>query len=51
MWFGYKEYTAHHYAYMTRIPEMREPDSYAEVTKDANWCAAMAKEMHRLGEN
>ena len=36
--FGYNEYMAHHYVYMTRVVEVREPESYAE-------------EMHALAEN
>ena len=39
--FGYNEYMAHHYAYMTRVAEVREPESYAEAAKDANWRTAM----------
>jgi hypothetical protein len=27
--FGYNEYMAHYYAYMTRVAEVREPESYA----------------------
>ena len=42
---------AHHYAYITRVAEVREPESYAEATKDANWRAAMEEEMHALAEN
>jgi hypothetical protein len=42
---------AHHYAYMTRVAEVREPESYAEVPEDANWRAAMEEEMHALAEN
>ena len=30
---------------------MREPESYVEAAKDANWRAAMAEEMHALAEN
>ena len=30
---------------------MREPESYAEAAKDANWRAAMEEEMHTLVEN
>ena len=45
MRFRYNEYMAHHYAYMTRVVEVREPESYAEVAKDANWHAAMEEEM------
>jgi hypothetical protein len=41
----------HHYAYMTRVAEVREPESYAEVIEDANWHAAMEEEMHVLAEN
>ena len=49
--FRYNEYMAHHYAYMTRVVEVREPESYAEAAKDANWHAAMEEEMHALAEN
>ena len=42
---------AHHYAYMTRVAEVREPERYAEAAKDTNWCAAMEEEMHALAEN
>ena len=49
--FGYDEYMAHHYVYMTRVAEVREPESYAEAAKDANWRAAMEEEMHALVEN
>ena len=41
--FGYNEDMAHHYAYMTRVAEVREPESYAEAAKDANWRAAVGK--------
>ena len=51
MRFGYNEYMAHHYAYMTRVAEVREPESYAEAAMDANWRAAMEEEMHALAEN
>ena len=30
---------------------MREPESYAQAAKDANWRAAMEEEMHALTEN
>jgi hypothetical protein len=49
--FGYNEYMAHHYAYMTRVAEVREPESYAEAAEDANWRAAMEEEMCALAEN
>jgi hypothetical protein len=42
---------AHHYAYMTRVAEMRESESYVEAAKDTNWHAAMEEEMHALEEN
>ena len=41
----------HHYAYMTRVAKVREPESYAEASKDANWRVAMEEEMHALVEN
>jgi hypothetical protein len=49
--FGYNEYMAHHYAYMARVAEVREPESYEEVAEDANWRIAMEEEMHALAEN
>ena len=36
---------------MTRVAEVREPESYAEAVKDANWRAAMDEKMHALAEN
>ena len=30
---------------------MREPESYTEAAKDANWRTAMEEEMHALTEN
>ena len=51
MRFGYNEYMAHHYAYMTLLAEVCEPESYAEAAKDANCRAAMEEEMHTLAEN
>ena len=51
MRFIYNEYMAHHYAYMTRVAEVRELESYAEAVKDANWHAAMEEETHALAEN
>ena len=45
MRFEYNKYMTHHYAYMTRVAEVREPESYVEEAKDANWRAAMEEEM------
>ena len=41
-------YKARLVAYMTRVAEVREPESYAQAAKDANWRAAMEEEMHTL---
>ena len=41
MRFGYNEYMLHHYVYMTRVAEVREPESYAEAAKDVNWRAVV----------
>ena len=41
----------HHYAYMTHVAEVREPESYVKAAKDANWRATMQEEIHALGEN
>jgi hypothetical protein len=49
--FGYNEYMAHHYSYMARVAEVREPESYEEAAEDANWLTAMQEEMHALAEN
>jgi hypothetical protein len=51
MRFKYNEYMAHHYAYMARVAEVREPESYKEAAEDANWRTAMEEEMHALAEN
>ena len=40
-----------HYVYMTKVAEVCEPESYAEVAKDTNWHATMEEEMHALAEN
>ena len=51
MRFRHNEYMAHHYAYVTRVAEVCEPESYVEAAKDANWRAVMEEEMHTLVEN
>ena len=33
---------------MTRVAEVREPESYVEAAKDANWRATIEEEMHIL---
>jgi hypothetical protein len=48
--FGY-EYMAHHYAYMARVAEVREPESYEAAAGNANWRTAMEEEMRALAEN
>ena len=30
--YGYNEYMAHHYVYMMKVAEVREPKSYAEAS-------------------
>ena len=49
--YGYNDYMAHHYAYMEKVVEMREPESYTMAAKDVNWRVAMDKEMRALAEN
>ena len=49
--FRYNEYMVNHYAYMTRVAEVHEPESYAKAVKDANWRVAMEEEMRALAEN
>ena len=36
---------------MTRVAEVCHPESYVEVTKNANWRAVIEEEMHALLEN
>ena len=42
---------AHHYAYMMKVVEVLEPESYAESSKDTNWRATMEEEMPALAAN
>ena len=49
--FRYNEYMAHHYAYMTCMAEVREPESYIESANDANCHIIMEEEMCALAEN
>ena len=51
VWYGYNEYMAHHYAYMTKMTEVHEPESYREVEKDTNCRVAMEEEMWALDAN
>ena len=51
MLFGNNEYMGHHYAYMTHVAEVCEPESYADAAKDANWRATMEEEMCALAGN
>ena len=46
MRFKYNEYNVHHYAYMTKVVKVREPESYTEAAKGANWRATMEEGMH-----
>ena len=46
--FGYNEYMEHHYAYMTCVAEVCEPETYVEAAKEANWHATMEEEMCAL---
>ena len=39
--YKYNDYMVLHYAYMKKVTEVREPESYAEAAKDANWRATM----------
>ena len=41
---------AHHYAYMTKVAEVREPESYVEAAKDANWRVIGGRDAHLCGE-
>ena len=46
--YGYNEYMVHHYVYITKVVEEREPDSYIEAAKDMNWRATMEEEMRTI---
>ena len=46
--YGYNEYMMHHYAYIAKVAEVCELESYVEAAKDANWRAAMEEEMRAL---
>ena len=45
------KYIAHHYAYMTKVAEVRELESYVEASQDAKWKSAMEEEMWALTTN
>ena len=49
--YWYDEYLADYYAYITKVVERCEPESYAEVTQDTEWQSAMEEEMHVLAKN
>ena len=36
---------------MTKVAEVREPESYAKAAKDVHWLAAMEEEMRALDAN
>ena len=42
---------AHHHAYMTKVAEVLEPESYGKAAMDTNWRAAMEEEMRALDAN
>ena len=49
--YGYNEYIAHHYAYMSKVVEVREPKSDGEASQDAKWRLDMEEEMQELNVN
>ena len=51
IWYGYNAYMVHNYAYMIKVAEIRESESYAETTQAAKWREAREEEMHALPEN
>ena len=34
VWHNYNEYMAHHYAYMMKVAEDHEPETYTEAVED-----------------
>ena len=51
IWYGYNEYMAHYYGFMTIVAEVCEPESYAKAAKYAHWRAAMEEEIRALDAN
>mgnify|MGYP000547718665 CR=1 FL=1 len=51
IWYGYNEYMARYYPYMTKVAEVREPENYSEASQDAKWGSTMQEEMLALAAN
>jgi hypothetical protein len=51
MRYRYNEYMAHHYAFMIKVTSVREPESFVEALRDAQWRAAMEEEIQALDAN
>ena len=41
----------HHYASMTKVAEVRDPECYKEAAKDTHWRPAMEEDMRALDAN
>ena len=46
--YDHNEYITHHYVFIVKAVEVREPKSYREVEKDENQRADMEEDMRKL---
>ena len=51
IWYEYNEYMVHHYAYVMKVAEVREPKSYVEASQDVKWRSTMEDEIWALAAN
>ena len=48
--YEYNDYMAHHYVYMAKVAEVRDPESYVEVAKDTKACRYGGRDARIGGE-
>ena len=41
--YDYNEYMANHYAYMMKVVEDKEPETYTEAAQDPRWIKVMGE--------
>ena len=49
--FGYNNYVAYHYAFITKVAIVGEPKKNSEAAKDRRWVEAINEEMQELSKN
>ena len=49
--FGYDTYKAMHYAYMSKVAQIPDPNSFDEAKAEKKWMNAMQEEIDALAEN